>query len=616
MESWAGGVPRGPGERHETAWSLEDVSSIALSSGIVVHVGGTVLCCGRLADASTFPEHGAVEWVELSEGASAQEWARLDAVVLDVVATSPETWTWLAPRALASGVPLIAAAAHLGVDAAVMLGRAGVSAVWSLDPETLPERVAMARARTRDDALGGYRAQRRWEALMATLASPVWSVEAGSRGRRWRPLNPAARAFVGDDVSQLEAAYRSEVEYVVLEGRDRVFRLYASEPLVEGSNRDAAGERLVIAEEVTAQRRLEAARRSSQRLEAVGRLAGAVAHDFNNVLTVLATYSQFVWEDLPEDSPLRTDVDAIREAVQRGTVLASQLLGFVRAEEPTFPPLVLAEVIRSVDQLLRPTLPENVTFELAIEMEGLSVRADASRVERLLCNLATNAREAMHEGGTLTLAVRAEVLDEPRRRHGVRIPAGAFAVLRVQDTGVGMSAEVRARVFEPFFTTRPGEADGLGLATAYSIVKELRGHLTVDSAVGEGSTFEVWLPLVTMPVSFPSLRHRCVLFVGDEGRIEGLRERLAALDCDLATTSSAEGALRLAEVSLEVDALLVDLPAPVALPLVEQIRRQRPEVVAVVVGGEPTGETRVRAVANGASLETYVRALGDALSGT
>ncbi|HEY0874174.1 MAG TPA: ATP-binding protein [Vicinamibacterales bacterium] len=234
--------------------------------------------------------------------------------------------------------------------------------------------------------------------------------------------------------------------------------------------------------------------RQAHKMEAVGRLAGGVAHDFNNVLTAIFGYTDLLLDQLRTDDPRRSDVEEIRRAAERAAALTRQLLAFSRKQVMQPHVLDLNEVITSVRKLLARLAGEDIALEIHTEPDLLRVRADPGQLEQVLMNLVANARDAMPRGGALSIRTR----NEPVAADGTGRPglhAGAYAVIEVGDTGVGMPAEVRERVFEPFFTTKElGKGTGLGLATVYGIVKQTGGSIYVESEPGQGTKFIIYLP--------------------------------------------------------------------------------------------------------------------------
>ena len=264
--------------------------------------------------------------------------------------------------------------------------------------------------------------------------------------------------------------------------------------------RDAAGEPfhlLVQVFDITERRRLEEQLGQSQRLKAIGQLAGGVAHDFNNVLNIIASYCEFLRNELKQGDPRRILVAEIESALARGALLTRQLLAFSR-QQVLAPNLVqLNTVVTDLEPVLRVLIGEHIEVVKVLDPGLGRVLVDASQVEQVIMNLAVNARDAMPKGGTLTIETANVELDAAFAGKHVGVQSGPHVMLAVSDTGTGMDPETQAHIFEPFFTTKaPGEGTGLGLSIAYGIVKQSGGSIWSDSEPGVGTTFKVYLPRV------------------------------------------------------------------------------------------------------------------------
>ena len=285
-----------------------------------------------------------------------------------------------------------------------------------------------------------------------------------------------------------------EFEIVTLKGTQRHLEMHAVRFVQKA---DAAPLVLGITVDVTERKRAEHTLqytenqlRQAQKMEAVGQLAGGIAHDFNNLLTVISGYSQLLLDRMEGGHSLRQEVEMIKEAGDRAAGLTNQLLAFSRKQVLQPKVLDLNAIVRNMEKMLRPLIGEHITLVVRLRDRLGRVHADPNQIEQVIVNLAVNARDAMPQGGTLTI--------ETDHADGAgKSEPDPSVVLAVTDTGVGMDAALQARIFEPFFTTKPfGKGTGLGLSTAYGIVKQSGGSIMVDSEVGRGSVFKVLLPCI------------------------------------------------------------------------------------------------------------------------
>jgi nitrogen-specific signal transduction histidine kinase/CheY-like chemotaxis protein len=255
---------------------------------------------------------------------------------------------------------------------------------------------------------------------------------------------------------------------------------------------------LALQAEVADRRRLEAELRQAQKLEAIGHLAGGVAHDFNNILMVIQGYADMLLAEAPDTGSTRNDLREIQEAARRGSDLTRQLLAFGRKQVLTIRPVDLNAVLSDTSHMLTRLIGESVRLELRTASEACPIEADRVQLEQVLINLAVNARDAMSGRGTLQVdldrvTVPTETCD---------LPEGHYVRLTVRDTGCGMDEATRERIFEPFFTTKgAGKGSGLGLSTVYGVVKQLGGHIGVESAPLQGTTFTIHFPATAKPLA-------------------------------------------------------------------------------------------------------------------
>lgn len=254
---------------------------------------------------------------------------------------------------------------------------------------------------------------------------------------------------------------------------------------------------LVRVHDITARLGMEAQLRHGQKMEALGRLAGGVAHDFNNLLTAISMNAEVVLEAMPVGSLNREEIEEIQAATMRAAALTKQLLVFSRKQPLSSGVIDLTKLVAGSQKLLRRLTPENIVFDAALCADVPCIKGDSGQLEQIVMNLTVNARDAMPHGGTLCIAtsnVNVTATSHPTLSH---MPPGRYARLSVSDTGVGMDARHVARIFEPFFTTKAvGNGTGLGLALVHGFVSQFGGYLSVDSAVGRGTTFDIYFPAV------------------------------------------------------------------------------------------------------------------------
>ncbi|MFH1950913.1 MAG: ATP-binding protein [Pseudomonadota bacterium] len=258
------------------------------------------------------------------------------------------------------------------------------------------------------------------------------------------------------------------------------------------------GDHLVIYEDLTKQKKLEAQFRQSQKMEGIGRLAGGIAHDFNNLLTTIIGYTDITLMKIDKESPLRSGMEEIKKASDRAANLTSQLLAFSRKQMIQPVVLNINYPLAEMDKMLRRLIGEHIDLITILEPELWKVKFDPGHLDQVVMNLAVNAKDAMPNGGKLTIETTNVDLDEAyARQHGVELKPGPFVMVAVSDTGMGMDEEIQSHIFEPFFTTKEtGKGTGLGLSMVYGIVKQSGGFIWVYSEPGQGTTFKIYLPAI------------------------------------------------------------------------------------------------------------------------
>lgn len=352
-----------------------------------------------------------------------------------------------------------------------------------------------------------------------------------------------------------------------------------------------------MALDITDRKQLEAQLRQAQKMEAVGRLAGGIAHDFNNLLMVIQGYTELLLDRLGGEHPLRRNAEQIHDASQRAAGLTRQLLAFSRKQMLDPQVLNIQEVVSDMEKILRRLIGEDIELATTNARDLWSVRADRSQVEQVILNLAVNSRDAMPNGGKLTIETQNVELDSSYSRHAVVEP-GEYVMLAVSDTGTGMDAATQAHVFEPFFTTKEkGKGTGLGLATVYGIVKQSGGYIWVYSEVEKGATFKVYLPRASGEDRQSQKRivketrrgSETILLVEDERGVRDLaREYLSQEGYEVLEAQNAEEALKLARNHNGAIQLLftdVVMAGMSGRQLAEEMQRLRPEIRVLYMSG-------------------------------
>jgi PAS domain S-box-containing protein len=367
---------------------------------------------------------------------------------------------------------------------------------------------------------------------------------------------------------------------------------------------------LGVATEISERKQLEEQLLQSQKMEAVGQLAGGVAHDFNNILTAIVGYTDLLAVDFQGNDRSLEDLDEIRKAARRAAALTRQLLAFSRKQvlEPRV--IELNGLVQNLDKMLRSLITENIDLRAELSPDISAVRADPNQIEQVIMNLAINARDAMPKGGTLTIETRNATLDADYAAQHVSVVPGEYVMLAVSDTGHGMDEKTKARIFEPFFTTKPeGRGTGLGLSTVYGIVKQSGGNIWLYTEPGKGTTFKVYLPAVDPntvddarpaaaavragPRAGASGKAETVLLVEDDAQLRRLAHRaLASEGYNVLEADRGAAALDIARRHAgRIDLLLTDvvMPDTNGRKLADALRAERPGLRVLFMSGYPDG---------------------------
>jgi two-component system cell cycle sensor histidine kinase/response regulator CckA len=478
----------------------------------------------------------------------------------------------------------------------------------------------------RRDALERFAFQAR---LLGQISQPIVAVDIDSRITHW---NAAAERLYGWTAAEALGRVSDELlqsEHPGPGGMEPVRSAIRTAGSWSGelSHVNKGGERLVVhvsvrlvlddhgtplqgiavMQDVTLRRRLEEQLRQSQKMEAIGLLAGGVAHDFNNILAVILGFSELAVRKLPPGHPVAAQLTEVFDAARRGGELTRKLLAFSRKQiiQPRL--LDVSASVEDFTRMIRRIVGEDVEIVVEPAAKAVPVRADPVQLEQVLLNLSTNARQAMPAGGTLRLTTRSVELDDAFVERHPWARAGGFAEVVVSDTGVGMDAATRARVFEPFFTTK-ADGTGLGLATVYGIVEQHGGFLHVESTPGTGTTFRVFLPRTDdatlaprvtngVPVSHGPRGTELVIVAEDEPSLRTLVTTtltelgyrvIAACNGEEAVAEYERNADRVALVLLDVV-----MPRLDARQTYERLRTVRPDVRVLFTTGYAPSSTRL-----------------------
>jgi len=428
-----------------------------------------------------------------------------------------------------------------------------------------------------------------------------------------RHLSGIADEFVGKPLNRLlpekEAVFHLQQMQQVLssgEGQNyeaepeingKSYHFYVSVRPLKGKDSDTKMT-LTIAANRTDQKNLEEQLRQSQKMEAIGKLAGGIAHDFNNLIAIILGYSDLLLSDIDQKSEIYENIKEIDKAGERAAVLVRQLLAFSRRQilQPTI--LDLNDLIRGMEKMLGRLIREDIEMWFRLDQDLVNIFADPGQIEQVLMNLIVNAKDAMPDGGTLTLETKNIVVENKNEEHKF-IKKGKYAQIKISDSGAGIPEKLKAKVFDPFFTTKDkGKGTGLGLSTVFGIVKQSKGYVTYESSKGKGTTFFVYLPESKMtiktkhaPVKLRRKLHgsETILVVEDEA---GLRTMICKmLDQNGYKTLQAGDGIEALEVHAEynghIDLLLVDvvMPGMSGRELAVRLKESRNDLAIIYMSG-------------------------------
>jgi two-component system, cell cycle sensor histidine kinase and response regulator CckA len=555
----------------------------------------------------------------------------LEESVWDLVVSDFTMPTFDAPRAVATlkqtglDLPLIVVSGTVGEESAVDALKAGAhdfiikGKLARLIPAVERElREAKVRQAGRQAEKALRESEERYRQIIETTNEGVWLIDPTLKtmfvnARMADMLGYGVEGIVGRSVldfvadesrsamaaplqrRQTGAADQVEIRLKRKDGTD-VWVLLGSTPLFDGSGEYRGA--LAMTMDITARKQLEGQLRQSQKLEAIGSLAGGVAHDFNNLLSVVLSYATLLMENLPANDPVRVDLQEIKKAGDRAADLTRQLLAFSRRQVLEPRTLDLNHILAGLEKMLRRLLVEDVELCLLTSPKLGKIRADPTQIEQVVMNLVVNARDAMPRGGKLSIETDNVELDASYAASHLDVAPGAYVVLAVTDTGAGMDAATVGRIFEPFFTTKEtGKGTGLGLSTVFGIVQQSRGHISVNSEPGRGTTFKVYFPRThgeSERISAPSAvtylgGTETILLVEDEEAVRAVartilhRRGYKVLEAQ----NGGEAFLICEKYAAEIDLLIADviMPRMGGRELAERLARIQPEMKVLFISG-------------------------------
>ena len=495
-------------------------------------------------------------------------------------------------------------------------------------------------------------AEDRYRTLVERLPAITYIAELGAAGP-WHYVSPQIKSILGfspeewladplnwlnhihpDDHGIAIAAeerfqktrelFQAEYRMLSRDGRTLWFRdegVMLNAPGKSGAENQALVMQGVLYD-ITEHKRLEEQLRHSQKLEAVGQLAGGVAHDFNNLLMVIQAHNERLREQLAQDHPAQQDTVQIERSVSRASALTQQLLAFSRRQALQLKPIQLNGVVTDVAKMLVRLIPASVQLQVEPLAATDYIKGDSGQIEQVIMNLAVNACDAMEHGGRFAIETRNIELREGLAAAHAHIPPGKYVILSVSDTGAGMTRDVQAHIFEPFFTTKqPGRGTGLGLSIVYGVVKQTGGWITVRSAVDKGTTFDIYFPLLPVKEAPREVSTRValkpaptlggketILLVEDQDGIRDLvREYLEKNGYTVLHAANGIEALKIANAHEGAIQLLLSdviMPNLGGVELAQRLSRPRPEMKVLFMSGYPD-----HATSNGEAFDDSVEVL-------
>jgi PAS domain S-box-containing protein len=410
------------------------------------------------------------------------------------------------------------------------------------------------------------------------------------------PRREECYAHLADVIAHAESTVRFDTVLLRLDGTP-----FPAEIDIGHLHWDETPMAQVVARDITRRRELEAQLLQSQKMESIGRLAGGVAHDFNNLLTAISGYAEMALESLPEQAAERADLFQVQKAARSAASLTRQLLAFARKQ--AIDPRIFNpnDLLQDLHALLRRLIGETIDLRILPAPDLGLIRADPGQIEQVLVNLSVNARDAMPQGGTLTIETANAVLNQEYARTHVGVAEGPYVMLVVRDTGIGMDESIRRQIFEPFFTTKElGRGTGLGLATCYGVIEQHGGTIEVYSEPHQGTTFKVYLPRVkgvadttsSRTEEGPHMPHgaETVLLVEDDLAVRELVARvLGTLGYTVLDVGDGAAALQLVEerAGTPIDLLITDMVIPRlgGKPLAERLAVLFPGIRVLFISG-------------------------------